>query len=118
MGAALTKITSEEENNFVTELAKQNGLRQEEDFWIGLSRDSNGDGNFGSWKWSDGSEFQNTDYQKWNDDEPQDFEGCAKMRGSTEWYGFVCVALIRGCAKNTATSNNPQINNNKTISNA
>uniref|UniRef100_X2A411 C-type lectin domain-containing protein n=1 Tax=Capitella teleta TaxID=283909 RepID=X2A411_CAPTE len=111
IGAALTKITSEEENNFVTDLAKQDGLRQEEYFWIGLSRDSNDDGNFGPWKWSDGSEFQDTDYQKWNTNEPQDIEGCAKIRGSTEWYGF-------RCAKNTATSNNPQINNNKTISNA
>uniref|UniRef100_X2A412 C-type lectin domain-containing protein n=1 Tax=Capitella teleta TaxID=283909 RepID=X2A412_CAPTE len=96
VGAALTKITSEEENNFVTDLAKQNGLGQEEDFWIGLSRDWNGDGNFGSWTWSDGIELQDTDYQKWTGGEPLVDEGCPKIRGSTEWYGFVCEALIRG----------------------
>ncbi|ELU09395.1 hypothetical protein CAPTEDRAFT_202339, partial [Capitella teleta] len=71
-------------------------LRQEEDFWIGLSRDSNGDGNFGPWKWSDGSEFRDTDYQKWNTDEPQYYEGCAKIKESTKWYGFGCNELIQG----------------------
>jgi hypothetical protein len=87
MGSALVKVTTEGENSLVTELAKDGGLEEGEDFWIGLQRDVDSGG---PWLWQDGSELSVLDFQKWNSGEPGDQEGCGKVRYSSVWFGFVC----------------------------
>ncbi|ELU18652.1 hypothetical protein CAPTEDRAFT_209208 [Capitella teleta] len=102
VNAALAKITSNEENNFVTGLAKEQGrLGIREEFWIGLRREDASE-----WRWLDGSLHTGADYQNWAENEPQEHEECVKIRGSTEWYGFGCSTDIEGFICETVSRSN------------
>ncbi|ELT94032.1 hypothetical protein CAPTEDRAFT_197807 [Capitella teleta] len=92
MGAMLLKIMSDDENTFVFHLAKNgriqlNGSEAEVDFWIGLSRNLD-DGSPGPWSWRDGTGLH---FRNWRNKEPQESDGCARIRGSDpKWFGSKC----------------------------
>lgn len=67
IGARLVKITSEEENEFVVELAKRfaPNLRK---LWVGIERDCDNDELY----WEDGTDIE---YSNWLEGQPDNFEG-------------------------------------------
>ena len=98
LGAELVKINSEEENEFVLSLVRDEAASVKQ-VWIGLRWDSNGQDYF----WSDGSVPV---YKNWANGEPNGFslEPCAQMytaransinlpnRASGRWNDIPCSA--------------------------
>ncbi|XP_041373032.1 perlucin-like protein [Gigantopelta aegis] len=102
-GAYLTEITSQEENNFVSQLVRQNHLSGKE-LWIGGS-DTLSEGH---WIWGHSETL--LQYQNWNVGEPDDDNGqdCLTIRLDGRWDDLRCDDNTYGiCEKRKYT--NPEV---------
>ena len=92
--ATLVSITSEEENQFVVNFRKDQGI--DTYIWLGARKN-------GTWKWDDGSSY---DYENWASGEDLGNNGlCNYLHTDNKWYDATCETNFWGitnfvCKKN------------------
>ena len=81
--STLVSITSEEEQRFIEQFRKDQGIGTNY-IWLGGRKTSKS----GTWKWDDGSKY---DYKNWSRNQDLGVDGlCMYLHTSDKWYDAKC----------------------------